>query len=121
MTRFKLLLEYNGGPYVGWQRQKNGHSVQAALETAARAFCGKDIAVHGAGRTDAGVHALGQVAHIDIAQDRDSETVLDALNHFLIDERSALPLSHSQSPAASGSEPWPGLVGADRAGCGGHE
>jgi tRNA pseudouridine38-40 synthase len=86
MTRFKLLLEYNGGPYVGWQRQKNGHSVQAALETAARAFCGKDIAVHGAGRTDAGVHALGQVAHIDIAQDRDSETVLDALNHFLIDE-----------------------------------
>jgi tRNA pseudouridine38-40 synthase len=87
MTRFKLLLEYNGGPYVGWQRQKNGHSVQAALETAARAFCGKDIAVHGAGRTDAGVHALGQVAHIDIAQDRDSETVLDALNHFLIDER----------------------------------
>jgi tRNA pseudouridine38-40 synthase len=86
MTRFKLLLEYNGGPYVGWQRQKNGHSVQAALETAARAFCGKDIAVHGAGRTDAGVHALGQVAHIDIAQDRDAETVLDALNHFLIDE-----------------------------------
>ncbi len=86
MTRFKLLLEYDGGPYVGWQRQKNGHSVQAALETAARAFCGKDIAVHGAGRTDAGVHALGQVAHIDIAQDRDSETVLDALNHFLIDE-----------------------------------
>ena len=86
MTRFQLLLEYDGGPYVGWQRQKNGHSVQAALETAARAFCGKDIAVHGAGRTDAGVHALGQVAHIDIAQDRDSETVLDALNHFLIDE-----------------------------------
>ena len=86
MTRFKLLLEYDGGPYVGWQRQKNGHSVQAALETAARAFCGKDIAVHGAGRTDAGVHALGQVAHIDIAQDRDAETVLDALNHFLIDE-----------------------------------
>jgi tRNA pseudouridine38-40 synthase len=86
MTRFKLLLEYDGGPYVGWQRQKNGHSVQAALETAARAFCGEDIAVHGAGRTDAGVHALGQVAHIDIAQDRDAETVLDALNHFLIDE-----------------------------------
>ena len=86
MTRFKLLLEYDGGPYVGWQRQKNGHSVQAALETATRAFCGEDIAVHGAGRTDAGVHALGQVAHIDIAQDRDAETVLDALNHFLIDE-----------------------------------
>ena len=86
MTRFKLLLEYDGGPYVGWQRQKNGHSVQAALETATRAFCGEDIAVHGAGRTDAGVHALGQVAHIDITQDRDAETVLDALNHFLIDE-----------------------------------
>jgi len=86
MTRFKLTLEYDGGPYVGWQRQKNGPSVQAALETAAQAFCGVEVVVHGAGRTDAGVHALGQVAHIDIAQDRDAATVLDALNHFLIDE-----------------------------------
>jgi len=86
MTRFKLTLEYDGGPYVGWQRQKNGPSVQAALEKAAQAFCGIEVVVHGAGRTDAGVHALGQVAHIDIAQDRDAATVLDALNHFLIDE-----------------------------------
>jgi tRNA pseudouridine38-40 synthase len=86
MTRFKLTLEYDGGPYVGWQRQKNGPSVQATLEAAARGFCGEDITVHGAGRTDAGVHALGQVAHIDIPQDRDAATVLDALNHFLIDE-----------------------------------
>jgi len=86
MTRFKLTLEYDGGPYVGWQRQKNGPSVQAALETALHGFCGEVGVVHGAGRTDAGVHALGQVAHIDIAQDRDARTVLDALNHFLIDE-----------------------------------
>ena len=86
MSRFKILLEYDGGPYVGWQRQNNGPSIQAALETAARAFCGEEIVVHGAGRTDAGVHALGQVAHLDFERDCDADTVLDALNHFLIDE-----------------------------------
>lgn len=86
MNRFKITLEYDGGPYVGWQRQENGPSIQAALEKAAHAFCGEDIVVHGAGRTDAGVHALGQVAHLDFARDCDADTVLDALNHFLIDE-----------------------------------
>ena len=86
MNRFKIILEYDGGPYVGWQRQKNGPSIQAALEKAAQAFCGEEIVVHGAGRTDAGVHALGQVAHLDFERDCDADTVLDALNHFLIDE-----------------------------------
>lgn len=86
MNRFKILLEYDGGPYVGWQRQNNGPSIQAALEKAAQAFCGEEIVVHGAGRTDAGVHALGQVAHLDFERDCDADTVLDALNHFLIDE-----------------------------------
>lgn len=86
MNRFRILLEYDGGPYVGWQRQDNGPSVQAALEAAAKAFCGEEVLVHGAGRTDAGVHALGQVAHLDLARDTDAGTVLDALNHFLREE-----------------------------------
>ncbi|MEH6752742.1 MAG: tRNA pseudouridine(38-40) synthase TruA [Alphaproteobacteria bacterium] len=83
MNRFRILIEYNGGGYVGWQRQNNGPSIQAALEAAAHGFTGEEILVQGAGRTDAGVHALGQVAHLDIARDTDAETVLDALNHFL--------------------------------------
>lgn len=83
MNRYKLTLEYDGSDYVGWQRQDNGPSIQSVLEDAARSFTGEDIVVHGAGRTDAGVHALGQVAHIDIPQDRRPDTVLDALNHFL--------------------------------------
>lgn len=83
MTRFKLTLEYDGSDYVGWQRQDNGETIQSVLEDAARSFTGEKIVVHGAGRTDAGVHALGQVAHIDVPQDRSADTVLDALNHFL--------------------------------------
>ncbi|MBO6783292.1 MAG: tRNA pseudouridine(38-40) synthase TruA [Alphaproteobacteria bacterium] len=83
MTHFRITVEYDGTPYVGWQRQDNGPSIQAALESALREFCGEDVAVHGAGRTDAGVHALGQVAHFDIARDTDAATVIDALNHFL--------------------------------------
>ena len=85
MTRFRLTLEYDGAGYVGWQRQDNGPSIQSVLEDAARSFTGEEILVHGAGRTDAGVHALRQVAHIDIPQDREADTVLDALNHFLRD------------------------------------
>src|SRR3546814_4981798 len=60
VTRFKLTLEYDGGGFVGWQRQENGPSVQQAVEEAAQAFCGETIIVHAAGRTDAGVHAVGQ-------------------------------------------------------------
>jgi tRNA pseudouridine38-40 synthase len=62
MTRFKLTLEYDGTPFVGWQRQENGLSVQEALESALFAMTGARATAHGAGRTDAGVHALGQVA-----------------------------------------------------------
>ena len=61
MPRYKLTLEYDGAGLVGWQRQTNGLSVQEALETAVERFCGETVTVHGAGRTDAGVHALGQV------------------------------------------------------------
>jgi tRNA pseudouridine38-40 synthase len=65
--RWKLTIEYNGGPYAGWQRQEAGiRSVQGAIESAIRGFCQQDITVFVAGRTDAGVHARGQVAHFDL-------------------------------------------------------
>ncbi len=83
MTRYKLTLEYDGAGFVGWQRQDNGPSLQAALEAAVLGFCGEAVTVQGAGRTDAGVHALGQVAHIDLAKDTDADTVRDALNAHL--------------------------------------
>lgn len=83
MTRFKLTLEYDGSPYVGWQRQDNGPTVQGEVEAAAAEFCGHPVKVYGAGRTDSGVHAKGQVAHCDITRDADADTVRDALNHFL--------------------------------------
>ncbi len=80
MPRFKLTIEYDGTPFVGWQRQANGRSVQAALEAAARAYCQVDTVVQGAGRTDAGVHALGQVAHVDLSRDDPPDIVAKALN-----------------------------------------
>ncbi len=83
MTRWKLTVEYDGTGLVGWQRQDNGSSVQAALEAAIHRFCGETVTVHGAGRTDAGVHALGQVAHADIEKQTDADTVRDALNAYL--------------------------------------
>jgi tRNA pseudouridine38-40 synthase len=83
VSRFKLTLEYDGGGFVGWQRQANGPSVQAALEAAVLAFCGETVEVVGAGRTDAGVHAEGQVAHLDLARDCRPDTVRDALNFHL--------------------------------------
>ncbi|MEX2202017.1 MAG: tRNA pseudouridine(38-40) synthase TruA [Dongiaceae bacterium] len=83
MTRWKLTIEYDGGPFVGWQRQDNGPSVQASLEEAVFAFCGERVVCFGAGRTDAGVHATGQVAHVDIAREATAATVRDALNFHL--------------------------------------
>lgn len=83
MPRYKLTIEYDGGPYVGWQRQDNGPSVQAALEAAAQALDGGPREVYGAGRTDSGVHALAMVAHVDLEKDLRGDTVRDALNHHL--------------------------------------
>lgn len=83
MTRWKLTLEYDGAPFVGWQRQANGLSVQEVLEQAVLDFTGETATVHGSGRTDAGVHALGQVAHVDLAKAVGADTVRLALNDHL--------------------------------------
>jgi tRNA pseudouridine38-40 synthase len=83
MARYRLTLEYDGGPFVGWQRQDNGPSVQAALEEAIFRLSGERVTVSGAGRTDAGVHALGQVAHFDLAKDFAPREIRDAVNHHL--------------------------------------
>lgn len=83
MPRFRLLIEYDGTPFVGWQMQAGGLSVQGVIEAAVAAFSGEKVAIHGAGRTDAGVHACGQVAHCDLAKPWDTDTVRDALNAHL--------------------------------------
>ncbi len=83
MGRYKLTLEYNGAPYVGWQRQANGLSVQEVLEGALVSLTGERPVVHGAGRTDAGVHAVGQVAHIDLERDFEPWKLREALNAHL--------------------------------------
>ncbi|MCG8510046.1 MAG: tRNA pseudouridine(38-40) synthase TruA [Rhodospirillales bacterium] len=83
MPRFRLTLEYDGTGLVGWQRQDNGPSVQQHLEEAVQKFCGETVTVHAAGRTDAGVHALGQVAHLDLSREVASDTLRDALNFHL--------------------------------------
>jgi len=83
MPRYKIIVEYDGAPFAGWQYQENSPSVQHAIMTAIEAFSGEKVMVQGAGRTDAGVHALGQVAHFDLASERDTDTVRDAINAHL--------------------------------------
>lgn len=83
MPRYKLTIEYDGAPFCGWQMQENAPSVQAALRDAIAAFCGEAFIPRGAGRTDSGVHALGQVAHIDLTADWPAETVMKAVNFHL--------------------------------------
>lgn len=80
MARYKLTIEYDGTPFVGWQRQPNGLAVQQVLEEAAARITGVETLVQGAGRTDAGVHALGQVAHFDCEKDLTGNKMREALN-----------------------------------------
>ena len=83
MPRYKILIEYDGAPFSGWQYQENSPSVQRTIMAAISAFSGENVMVQGAGRTDAGVHALGQVAHFDLAVARDTDTIRDAINAHL--------------------------------------
>jgi tRNA pseudouridine38-40 synthase len=83
MPRYKLTIEYDGKDFVGWQRQANGYAVQQALEEAIQAFSGESVTLQGAGRTDAGVHALGQVAHFDLRRHFAADKVRDAMNYHL--------------------------------------
>ena len=85
MTRYKLTIEYDGGPYFGWQRQKAHASVQQAIEEACFALDGSKPRLFGAGRTDAGVHALGQVAHMDLVKNLRADKVRDGLDYHLAD------------------------------------
>jgi tRNA pseudouridine38-40 synthase len=83
MPRYKLTLEYDGAPFAGWQIQADQRTVQGVLTAAIEALTGEKTTVQGAGRTDAGVHARGQVAHVDLARNWDLDTVRDALNAHL--------------------------------------
>jgi len=80
LTRFALTVEYDGRPFMGWQRQPHGPSVQGALEAAVLAITGEMVAVHAAGRTDAGVHGLAMRAHCDIAKPIEAFRLMEALN-----------------------------------------
>jgi tRNA pseudouridine38-40 synthase len=86
MPRYRLHLEYDGGPYKGFQAQGELPTVQASIERAVKAFCGESLRLQAAGRTDTGVHALCQVIHLDLTRDWRAEVVRDALNAHLVPE-----------------------------------
>jgi tRNA pseudouridine38-40 synthase len=86
MPRYRLLVEYDGRPYRGFQAQAELPSVQGSLERAIHDFCGETLRIHAAGRTDTGVHATGQVVHVDLAKAWRAETVRNALNAHLAPE-----------------------------------
>ncbi|MCB1562623.1 MAG: tRNA pseudouridine(38-40) synthase TruA [Alphaproteobacteria bacterium] len=89
MQRYKLTIEYRGTDYAGWQRQKDARSIQQEIEEAIFAFSGQDATIHAAGRTDAGVHARGQVAHVDLSplkKPMDPFEITKAINAFLIEK-----------------------------------
>lgn len=97
MPRYKLTIEYDGGPFVGWQRQANGRSVQAAIEDAVVRLTGEAATIRGAGRTDAGVHALAQVASASVAFAHDIDTVRRALNARLPAEVRVMAVSEADT------------------------
>ena len=98
MTRYKLLIEFDGTAYAGWQRQKNAPSIQQCLEEAIAAFCGERISIAAAGRTDAGVHALAMAVHVDIARPVRADQVRDGVNFHLGDHPIAI-LDAAEAPA----------------------
>lgn len=80
MTRFRLVVEYDGRPFMGWQRQAHGPSVQQAIEESVQAITGEEVTLHAAGRTDAGVHALAMTAHVDVAKSITAFRLRDGIN-----------------------------------------
>ena len=83
MNKYKVTLEYDGTNYIGWQRQENGKSIQECLEKAINKLTSETIKVHGAGRTDSGVHAYEQVAHFEINKEIKTDKIRDGLNQHL--------------------------------------
>ena len=98
MPRYRLTVEYDGGPYRGFQAQANGPSVQAAIEAAILGFCGETLRIAAAGRTDTGVHALGQVVHVDLKKDWPAATVMNAINAHLVPHPIAVVASEIAAP-----------------------
>ncbi|SJZ80359.1 tRNA pseudouridine38-40 synthase [Enhydrobacter aerosaccus] len=98
MPRYKITVEYDGGSFVGWQRQDTGPSIQAALEDAVFAFTGERVHVQGAGRTDAGVHARGQVAHFDLVKPQPTESIRGALCFHLRPHPIVVPTAEIAAP-----------------------
>ena len=86
MTRFKINLEYDGTDLIGWQENRQGPSVQSLLQDAIFKFCGERVTVFAAGRTDAGVHAINMVAHFDLDTKKSPETIMRAINFYLVNE-----------------------------------
>lgn len=98
MPRYRLTLEYDGTELAGWQRQDNGASVQGLLEAAFEKYCQEKVTLVAAGRTDAGVHALAQVAHVDLERPREPDEIRDAVNFHLKPARVAI-LEADEAPA----------------------
>lgn len=92
MPRYKMIVEYDGTPYVGWQRQINGLGVQAAIEKAIAQFAQEQVTMQVAGRTDSGVHATGQVCHADLEKDWSEKTVGDAINSYLMQAKERISI-----------------------------
>jgi tRNA pseudouridine38-40 synthase len=90
MPRYRLLIEYVGTAFFGWQRQADCITVQGAIEQAFKNFCGEEVTLFCAGRTDTGVHARGQVAHVDLVKEWPAFRILQALNHYLRGQQVAI-------------------------------
>ncbi len=90
MTKYKIKIEFDGTDFVGWQRQKDAISVQEAIENAIFRFCAEKVEVTSSGRTDAGVHAIEQVAHFVIQKETNAKTVANALNFYLVGQKIAI-------------------------------
>ncbi|QTC90907.1 tRNA pseudouridine(38-40) synthase TruA [Brevundimonas goettingensis] len=90
MPRYRLTIEYDGSSYAGFQAQAGLPTVQGAIETAVKGFSGQDVRIAAAGRTDSGVHATGQVVHVDLDKDWPAATVMNALNAHLVKEAVAV-------------------------------